>query len=474
MPCVMEWHHTPVLHIASLLMNSTCATEFELGVGQIVGLSFVAEAGCLSIMCILIFFAMVARNSIALRRHPFRSAIDIYVTSLFVAELLLGVVAVMSIRWAQKGMVQCGAHCTIQGLLGQFGQTGVAMSHLAITIHTFCVIFFQWEPPSSTKLPLCVVACIWLYNILFAAIGYGVHAGNGDAQPLYIPSPFWCWLYPSAKGILFTQYFWPSLSLLASISLHVLLFFSVRGNVEILEMGSKWYNFKIKLASTPASSSNMARAVITPTRIMPSPRSVAKSFLWYPAAYAISTVPRNIGRWGALTRFNSTIPAQDAAVAFICVLWFVCSTSGAINVALFAFTRPNIFLFGVRRDSLRQAVQIELGVVSSALRSAPTERNAFNRRENTRDSARPPSLSGNDSDSVICIEPLPHRPGTPPVTATPQAALYPSESWTVATHAYPSSLSLVDPAIQEVGFVLPRSPPAIYAESRGRRSRARV
>jgi len=169
---------------------SNC-TESNLGRKDIIGLAVIAQTGVFSVAFVLVFFGFVLRNVIVQRRHPFQRHIDIYLASLFTADIFQGVFAAMDWRWAITGKVVCGTHCTIQGVLIQFGSAGVSMSTLAITIHTFCVIFFGWAPPHSNRVPLCIVSLIWLYSACVVVVGLTAHKGKGGKDSFYIPTPFW-------------------------------------------------------------------------------------------------------------------------------------------------------------------------------------------------------------------------------------------------------------------------------------------
>jgi len=236
-------------------------------------LAFISGAGLLSIVSVFIVFALVTRNVVIQKRHPFRSHIDIYVTSLFVSNIFEGVFATMNTKWARTGLVKCEAHCTVQGFLNLFGQTGVAMNTFAIAIHTFCVVFFRWNPPPSKILPLCVVACIWLYNLGFA-IGYVIPSS-------YVPTPFWCSLPRNLVAArIFSQYLWLCLTIVTSVTLYIILFFSLRGNIRITP-GGRWYRHKISITRTSNQKRRgMSSAQIEDPCTSAPVRSAAKKMLW--------------------------------------------------------------------------------------------------------------------------------------------------------------------------------------------------
>ncbi|KDQ17226.1 hypothetical protein BOTBODRAFT_601010 [Botryobasidium botryosum FD-172 SS1] len=109
---------------------SAC-TESDLGRQDIIGLTVMALVGSLSIAFVLVFFGLVLRNVFIQRRHPFQSHLDIYLASLFTADIFRGLTAAVNWRWVVTGKVVCGTHCNIQGALIQFGSAGVSLSTLA-------------------------------------------------------------------------------------------------------------------------------------------------------------------------------------------------------------------------------------------------------------------------------------------------------------------------------------------------------
>lgn len=94
-------------------------------------------------------------------------------------------------------------NCAYVGVLKQFGDVGVAFalvtnahhrgflrSHccyrsLAIALHTFFALVFRWRPKPSSKLPLLVVAGIWITIALIIGISFATHRHKiyyGDTQ----------------------------------------------------------------------------------------------------------------------------------------------------------------------------------------------------------------------------------------------------------------------------------------------------
>ncbi|KDQ17269.1 hypothetical protein BOTBODRAFT_601747, partial [Botryobasidium botryosum FD-172 SS1] len=296
---------------------------------------FISGAGLLSILSVFVVFSLVTRNAIIQKQHPFRSHIDIYVVSLFVSNIFEGVFAAMSIKWVRTGIVECEAHCSAQGFLNLFGQTGVAMNTLAIAVHTFCAVFFRWDPPPSKILPLCVVACIWLYNLGFA-IGYVVPS-------TYVPTPFWCSLPRNLIAArIFSQYLWLCLTIITSITLYIILFFSLRGNIQITS-GGKWYRHKFSISrATSRRPTGMPSLRVEDPHLSTPVRSAAKKMLWYPIAYVIISLPAVVIRFGVL---KDGVSSQSIPFERLAPWYCLVNGAGVVNVVLFTLTRPKILLF---------------------------------------------------------------------------------------------------------------------------------
>ena len=95
-------------------------------------------AGVMSTSTVLMLLGSVAYNFIRNLRDPppggewrlVRTHIDAYLLSLFVAEIMQGLGAIMNAKWVLEGTLHCSGYCTAQGALQVIGETGVAMSTL--------------------------------------------------------------------------------------------------------------------------------------------------------------------------------------------------------------------------------------------------------------------------------------------------------------------------------------------------------
>ncbi|KDQ17222.1 hypothetical protein BOTBODRAFT_600850 [Botryobasidium botryosum FD-172 SS1] len=348
---------------------SNC-TESDLGRRDIIGLAVIAQTGLLSATFALVFFGLVLRNVIVQRRHPFQRHIDVYLASLFTADIFQGLFAAMDWRWAITRKVVCGAHCTIQGVVIQFGSAGVSMSTLAITIHTFCVVFFGWTPPPSKRVPVCIVSAIWLYSACVVLVGLTVHQGKGRKDSFYLPTPFWCWIYDSTPVRVICDLFWLNLTMVVSIVTYVPLFFTLRGNIVVVPNGDRWYSYKVTFVRHPnpvqrvGISSNSAQT-----------RLAAAKMLWYPFTHLLA-VTTDVARGKLMAHIGPNTPVKDIPFIPIAVTHVLYSMTGAADVLLVYFTRPNILLFGEPVPE-RHSCGIARPRLGSGGRSDPEDRMRF-------------------------------------------------------------------------------------------------
>jgi len=69
---------------------------------------------------------------------------------------------------------------------------GVALSTLAITIHTFMTVFFRWQPQRHPWVWILVVATIWIFLFSFVLVGYLLNRQDERVgeEPFYGPTPY--------------------------------------------------------------------------------------------------------------------------------------------------------------------------------------------------------------------------------------------------------------------------------------------
>ncbi|KAJ1307500.1 hypothetical protein OPQ81_001599 [Rhizoctonia solani] len=359
-----------------------CHSKLELR--HQIGLSAIVATGLASSLAVVILLGYVVRNHIQLKRlelagptkrssHFFRTHVDFYMLSLLLADLLQGLGAVVNIEWIRGAECYCGALCRAQGVIQTLGETGVAMSTLAISIHTFIVIFFSWHPPTGAagaRIWGTVIALIWVYLSLCVSVGFAVNEKQLRSAPtdvalehFYAPTPFYCWIGQGylIERILF-EYFWIWVTALSSIVLYSTLFLRMRGNISVDPR--KWTHVRFHWRRTSSSEMSYVtgpNGVRLQAMATPSGRLVIKQdtkdalkMLYYPAAYTALTLPLSIARWST---FNPSAPVQlgrtAAETPFLAtaIVVSIFGLSGVVNVIMFVSTRPNVLGFGARRQA---------------------------------------------------------------------------------------------------------------------------
>ncbi|PVF93527.1 hypothetical protein CPB86DRAFT_674884, partial [Serendipita vermifera] len=259
--------------------------------------------------------------------------------SLLACDLMQGLGAILNIKWASERRVYCSATCDAQGIVQIIGETGVAMSTTAITIHTFLVIFFRWSPsPKASWIWKVVIAFIWVYVVLFGIVGFARHHrpanDNTTIDNFFTPTPYWCWISGHFNDERIAgEYFWLWFAAFLSILLYTLLYFRVRGNITVDPLDWRRVRFHSGRGGRGGEAGKDAA-------------KEALSMIWYPVTYTILVLPLSIVRWSTFRPQGHAEPKVPPAVTW--VVLFIFGLSGIANVVLILLTRKNLLLFGQR------------------------------------------------------------------------------------------------------------------------------
>ncbi|KAF6763251.1 hypothetical protein DFP72DRAFT_1060423 [Ephemerocybe angulata] len=302
--------------------------------GQAIGLSVVLESGLVSLIAVLYVFGIIIRNVIRrVRQHRrwliFVDPIDVIMFSLFLADLIQSIGAVLNAKWVSQGKVEVGEFCTAQGVIKQLGETTAAMSTLLITTYTFRGLWLgiQVESLRVTKIVTCG---IWLFVGFLIALGHGLNI-HKTGENSFI-TPYWCWIGSKHfQWKIWGEYIWFWVTLGFSIVTYVPLFFEERG-VIVLDPNSSW-GFRFRRGQKATGNSGGQSMVM----------------LAYPVVYSISIVPLSVTRWIAFVREGKGVSMVDSLPSganLACMA--IHGLSGVANVVLLLSTRPNTPLF--RKD----------------------------------------------------------------------------------------------------------------------------
>ncbi|KAI0314284.1 hypothetical protein OF83DRAFT_1064113 [Amylostereum chailletii] len=314
-------------------------TIYCLTRGQSVGLAFAAESAFISFVSVTGVFLLIARNVLRHKRaHPkgkwrlLREPTDVYMFSLLVLDAVQAMGNVLDVRWVNIGKVFTGSYCNAQGIIQQFGELGVALSTLVITIHTFNSVFWR-KGIHSRRIAYIVIATVWTFVALWVGIGSGVN--DSEDAPYFTPTPYWCWISPRYSGErIGGEYLWLWAALFSSVLVYIPLYFWSQGMLSV--DARRWWRFRVHRPLEVQDLEGRRRRAYT--------------ILAYPFAYSVVVLPLSVVRFtdfGLAARGEGNLPS---IATFIVA--FLYSLSGAVNVLLLVFTRPNLLLFGMQPGDL--------------------------------------------------------------------------------------------------------------------------
>jgi len=150
------------------------------------------------------------------------------------------------------------------------------------------------------------------------------------------PVPYWCWISAGDVEQIFGEYFWLWIAMASSATLYTLLFFRLRGNIQVDPQN--WKRIRVKLHPDshmqPSAASREAMAMI-----------------WYPICYTILVIPLSFMRWVALRHPEHS--ESELGFAVFAITTF--ALSGLVNVVLILLTRRNLLLLGPNRGIVNSA-----------------------------------------------------------------------------------------------------------------------
>jgi len=181
-----------------------------------------------------------------------------------------------------------------------------------------------------------------VFIVLVIGISFAAHQG----QVYYGNTGYWCWIthqYPGERIGL--EYLWMWLAAFIDIFVYIFLALVVTGFVAANEG-----RIRINASRQPVSinlSSRRGTAMGTDRTIM------AIKLLFYPAVYIFTVLPITVVRFIIFHNPNSHVPF--VAIVFASMLF---SSSGLLNVILFALTRPK--LLRVREHPTPTPIRLDL------------------------------------------------------------------------------------------------------------------
>jgi len=295
-----------------------------------VGLAIGAESSFLSVVAVGLILASICRNvwrktlfppTPSERQHLIQVPADVFMLSLFVADLLQALGGAVNVKWIHELRVYRGTFCSLQGTIQQLGEPAVALVTLVIAVHTFSSVWWGREL-KSLLVAWIMIGLVWLFVILLLVIEIGKHAH--ELNSYYTPTPYWCWIDGSNKLKIGVEYLWFWVTLGVSLAFYVPLFFWSRGNITVDQ--DKWLSFKVHRSKDSPEHSERRRHSL--------------KLIAYPIIYSITVIPNTVVRFIEFAHPNH-FPGGPVFFAET-----VYRLSGLLNVLLFITTRRTLLLFG--------------------------------------------------------------------------------------------------------------------------------
>ncbi|KAG8810424.1 hypothetical protein FRC17_002941 [Serendipita sp. 399] len=333
--------------------------------GVKVGVCILALAGALSFVStviLLVAIAIAAYKNRSDDRSFGRSHLAAYFVCLLICDAIEGVSSILNFGSVGKGMVTEDTLCIVQAVLKQMGHVGTALWLLVIAIHTFFFLFYQAHPPRWVL--VANLFCVWALTVLIILIGPVFLHLLKKGPPFYGNTGMWCWIkkeYPVERYTL--HYGWQFLSALVSLILYPLLFFRLRGNIQV----EGWYfYFQRRPNLTGPTTSSISATSATRLRlgtpsgyvapmVDPQVQKIARNMMLYPLAYIVVLAPQTIVRFMTFSGHDTIPPGVSLFTATLLML------NGLIDVILFVLTRPSVT---TGRTILPRSVRSFFGLLS--------------------------------------------------------------------------------------------------------------
>jgi len=292
-----------------------------------------------SFIAIVWFFGTICVNVIKRRaahaRDPtveyrlIRFPIELYLLSMFAGDFFQSLGLGLTLRWVIEGKAYIDDYCKAAGFILTIGETAVAMSTIAIAVHTFISVWYN-KVLRSFLIPYMVVGVAWSFDILFSFI---LFVSNHERRhALFAPSPYWCWMNSDSKYLpwkIVGFYGWLWLGIVVSILCYVPLFLWRLGFITVAR--KPWWKFKV----------HRRLPGVTPTALTRS----SYAMILYPLVYFILGTPVSITRW---LFFVWQPEGRSLSPIAIILGSAIFNLSGLCNVLLFLYTRQGLLLFSGR------------------------------------------------------------------------------------------------------------------------------
>ncbi|EEP79684.1 conserved hypothetical protein [Uncinocarpus reesii 1704] len=233
----------------------------------------------------------------------------ILIYNLLIADFQEALGFLLSVQWAaQNSITHDSFVCPVQGWLLQIGDPASGIFVLAIAIHTFLIVVMGRK--MSHRVFVWFVVGLWIFCLALVLVPTALYG-----RKTFAPSGAWCWIDENYEATrLWGHYLWIFVAEFGSIAIYSILFVYLRRQV--------------------SSSPIMARGQKEHLRRL---RRVTGYMVLYPLAYIVLSLPLAAGRM-AMAR------GEKLSIVYFCVAGAFISSSGFVDVVMYALTRRALLL----------------------------------------------------------------------------------------------------------------------------------
>ncbi|KAF9229163.1 hypothetical protein BS17DRAFT_689228 [Gyrodon lividus] len=315
-------------------MTDYTSAPYNFDFGTRVGMIFIVEAAAMSALAVSGLLAYITYSAVTIHRNASRrwstdTHIHYYFLNLMVCDLIQAIGGLFNIKWIAEAVSVLYSRLSFPGLFKQVGDVGVALSTMAITLHTLQVLVFSRD--SSPKFALIILAIIWVIIALVVGIPSAIQHGY------YNPTGAWCWIREPVKEQIGLEYLWMWTAAFLNVVVYVFLALVIKRVIIIDGHKLRW----------PGAEGRRQLTFMSSEFFDAEPRRdegvIAFQMLFYPAVYITAVLPISAARFSEFNNHN--VPFAVTAVADT-----LFALSGLLNVSLYSLTRPKLMPRRPARD----------------------------------------------------------------------------------------------------------------------------
>ncbi|KAJ6486849.1 hypothetical protein C8R45DRAFT_996229 [Mycena sanguinolenta] len=240
-----------------------------------------------------------------------------YFVCLLLANTMQAWDTTMSLKWVELHGIVDGSFCAAQGGIHQGGNVGTALWSFIISWHLFNLLFLRYK--TSKWVSWATIAFGW--SFVFTIVFLGPVAIQTVNRGHYFGISGLSCRITSAyhKQQIFLEYFFQMFAVVANFFMHIATLLRVRGN--LLRIEGRWRMRFVPLGDSWQLSLGRDFTDSAMLRLV-------QHMIWYPVAYAATTIPMGIARTVELC--GMTLPLWVSALTGI-----IFNLGGFLNVVLF-------------------------------------------------------------------------------------------------------------------------------------------